>query len=272
MDGPLHGGLHPHGRRGRQLDRRGAVLDPRACVPKSRRRHLQSLRLARHPFRGGDEHPHHLQDFVQRRRGDDRRPKARGRSQRRNDRPSGRRRGRSKNRAGHRRAAQIRRDHRLAARPRNPPSQRAQRGAARSRANRGRHGADLRSDLRRRKAPPAQARPISRSRRARHHQRAGLRGLRRLRHRVELRRRAAAGDRIRAQAPHRPIGVQQGFFLPRGLLPELRHRAWRAHENGAAAEREGRGGAARSARARGSPKSARRPTACWSRDWAARGS
>ena len=29
LDGPRHRGIHPHGRRGRQLDRRGAVLEPR---------------------------------------------------------------------------------------------------------------------------------------------------------------------------------------------------------------------------------------------------
>ena len=94
--------------------------------------------------------------------------------------------------------------------------------------DRGRHGADLRPDLRRREAPPAQARPISRPRQARLHQRARLRRLRRLRRQVQLRLGAAAGDRIRPQAPHRPVELQQGLLLRRRLLPVLRHRRGRA--------------------------------------------
>ena len=62
------------------------------------------------------------------------------------------------------------------------------------------HRADLRPDLRRREAPPEKARHVPRSREARHHQRTGLRGLRRLRREIELRLGAAAGDRVRAQA------------------------------------------------------------------------
>ena len=41
-----------------------------------------------------------------------------------------------------------------------------------------RHGPDLRPDLRRREAPPAQARRIPRSGKTRHYQRVGLRGVR----------------------------------------------------------------------------------------------
>ena len=44
-------GYHPDGRRGRELDRRGAVLQAAACVPESRRRHLQSFRLHGDPRR-----------------------------------------------------------------------------------------------------------------------------------------------------------------------------------------------------------------------------
>ena len=44
--------------------------------------------------------------------------------------------------------------------------------AARAARDAGRHGADLRPDLRRREAPPAQARQVPRSRQARGHQRA----------------------------------------------------------------------------------------------------
>ena len=44
VDGPRHRGLHPHGRRGRELDRRGAVLDAPPRLPEPRRRHLQPFR------------------------------------------------------------------------------------------------------------------------------------------------------------------------------------------------------------------------------------
>ncbi len=94
------------------------------------------------------------------------------------------------------------------------------------------HDSHLRPDLRRREAPPQEARHVSRSRKARHRQRAGLRGLRRLRREVELRLGAAAGDRVGQKAHHRPVELQQGFFLREGLLPVLRHRAWRATEEG----------------------------------------
>ena len=74
MDGPLDARLHADGRRGRQLGRRSAVLQPQPRVPESRRRHLQSFRLHGDPRRDRLEHQHHLQDPVQRRGGDDRRP------------------------------------------------------------------------------------------------------------------------------------------------------------------------------------------------------
>ena len=73
VDGPLDARLHAYGRRGRQLDRRGAVLQPRSRFPESRRRHLQSFRLHGDPRRDRLEHQHHLQDSVQRRRRHDRR-------------------------------------------------------------------------------------------------------------------------------------------------------------------------------------------------------
>ena len=56
---------------------------------------------------------------------------------------------------------------------------------------------------------------------------ASLRRLRRLRARLELHGDRAAGDRVRAQAAHQPIELQQGLLLHRGLLPKLRDRAWR---------------------------------------------
>ena len=119
-------------------------------------------------------------------------------------------------------------DHRLALRHDGPPPRRSRRGAARAFDGAGRLGADLRPDLRLREAAAAQARRVRRSGQARHHQRARLRGLRRLLRAVELRRRAAGRDRVRPQAPDRPVELQQGFLLHQGLLPVLRDGARRA--------------------------------------------
>ena len=55
------------------------------------------------------------------------------------------------------------------------------------------------------------------------HQRSRVRGLRRLRGEVELRVGAAGRDRVRPQAPDRPVELQQGLFLHQGVLPVLRH-------------------------------------------------
>ena len=66
-------------------------------------------------------------------------------------------------------------------------------------------GADLRPDLRRREAPPPQARHVRRPGQARRHQRAGLRRLRRLLVQVELPVGRAARDRVRPQARDRPV-------------------------------------------------------------------
>ena len=110
----------------------------------------------------------------------------------------------------------------------SPPRHgRAAEGAAR---DQGPHGPDLRPDLRRREAPPPQARALSRSAQARLHQRSRLRRLRRLLADLELRLGAAARHRVRPQAPDRPVELQQGLFLRRRFLPELRHRAWRRAE------------------------------------------
>ncbi len=106
------------------------------------------------------------------------------------------------------------------------------RGAEGAGGNPGRHGADLRSDLCGGKAPPPQAAHVSRSGQARHHQRTGLRRLRRLRRQVELRLGAAAGDRVGPQAHHRPVELQQGFFLRQRFLPVIRHGARRHAEEG----------------------------------------
>src|SRR5580693_9693380 len=58
------------------------------------------------------------------------------------------------------------------------------------------------------------------------HQSTSLRRLRRLRARLQLHGDRAAGNGIRAQAAYQPIELQQGFLLRRGILPELRDRAW----------------------------------------------
>ena len=97
-------------------------------------------------------------------------------------------------------------------------------GAAHAARDRRHHGADLRSDLRGGEAAPAQARPDGRPGAARADQRGGVRGLRRLRPRLELRRDRAGRDRVRPQAPDRPVVLQQGLLLPERLLPELRDR------------------------------------------------
>ena len=74
----------------------------------------------------------------------------------------------------------------------------------------------------------AQARQMGRPGHPHFHSFRSLRGLRRLRARLQLHGDRAAGDRIRAQAAHQSIELQQGFLLRRRLLPELRHRSWRA--------------------------------------------
>ena len=100
----------------------------------------------------------------------------------------------------------------------------------------GRFGHRLRADLRRRKAPPPQTRNDGRPGAARPDQSGRLRRLRRLLGAVELHLGRAAGDRVRAQAHHQSIRLQQGLFLPEGLLPVFRHRRWR----GVAPPRAGR--------------------------------
>jgi indolepyruvate ferredoxin oxidoreductase len=78
VDGPRHRGFYPDGRRGGQLDRRGAVLHPRPRLPEPRRRHLQPFRRSGHARRQGRRRQHHLQDPLQRRRRHDRRSAGRG--------------------------------------------------------------------------------------------------------------------------------------------------------------------------------------------------
>ena len=128
----------------------------------------------------------------------------------------------------------------------------------------GPHRAGLRPDLRRREAPPAQARHLPRSGQARVHQRRGVRGLRRLLRQEQLRVGEAARDRARPQAPDRPEQLQQGLLLRERLLPELRVGAWRHAGQGQAPAAEGRAGRSLRLSSRCRPCGrCRRPTASW---------
>ncbi len=91
---PPHPDDLAYGRGGRHLDRAGAVHQRTARVPEPRRRHLHPFRPAGDPRRGGRRRQHHLQDPLQRRGGDDRRPARRGRADGVADRASGLGRGR----------------------------------------------------------------------------------------------------------------------------------------------------------------------------------
>ncbi len=215
------------------MDRPGAVHRNPARLRQSRRRHLYPFGRAGDPRRGRRQGQHHLQAAVQRRRGDDRRPAARRRPDRADaDPPACRRRGRA-DRRRHRRARQIPAQRRFRRRRDGAPSRRSRCGAARVARDPGRHRDCLRPDLRRRKAPPPQARPLPRPGQAGLYQRSGLRGLRRLLEDLELPVGGAGRDRVRPQAGDRSVELQQGLFLRRGLLPELCHRAWRRPQKAA---------------------------------------
>ncbi len=95
------------GARGRDLDRAGAVHQRAARVPESRRRHLHPFRLAGASRGVGRRRQHHLQDPLQRRGRDDRRPARRGRLQRRADRAPGLGRGRQAPRDRLRRSREV---------------------------------------------------------------------------------------------------------------------------------------------------------------------
>ena len=188
--------------------------------------------IARDPRRGGGRRQHHLQDPLQRRRRHDRRPAGRGQP-----RPSTRSRGRSrrKARSASRSSPTTRTNIRRgtvwpAGMTIHHRSELADGAGGAARRSKGLIDPDLRPDLRGGEAAAAEARPLSRSRQARRHQHARLRGLRRLRRQIELRLDAAAGDGVRPQADDRPVELQQGLFLPRRLLPVLRDGARRAAE------------------------------------------
>ena len=73
----------------------------------------------------------------------------------------------------------------------------------------------------RRRSAGAGSAHLPRSRAARRHQRARVRRLRRLRRAVELRVGGAGRDRVRPQAHHRPVLVQQGLLLREGFCPSI---------------------------------------------------
>ena len=221
---------HPHGRRRRAVDRPGRVLEDPARVPEPGRRHLLPLGLPGDPRRRCGQRQHHLQDPVQRRGRDDRRPAGRRHHLGAADRPADGGRRHQAHRAGDRRPVALQRPlgaagDRHAARPQGDG-----RDPARTARLRRRVGHHLRPDLRRRKAPPPQEGRVPRPCQARRHQRSRLRRLRRLRRAVELRVDPAEGNRIRPQAHHRPVVLQQGLLVHQGLLPELRHRRRRHAE------------------------------------------
>ena len=251
--GPQHQDLHPHGRRGRDLGRRQPLHRHAARLPEPGRRHLLPFRLSGDPPRRRGQHQHHLQDPLQRRRRHDRRPAARRQRHAVDDQPAGPCRRRAPHRAGERRAGQVPDRHRMGAGRHLPSPRRARRRAARAARVEGRVGPDLRPDLRRREAPPPQARHLPRPGQARVHQRGGLRGLRRLLGAVELPLGHAGRDRVRPQARHRPVVLQQGLLLPQRLLPELRHRRRRQAAQGQGRQEAGRGHGRTAAAARARP-------------------
>ncbi len=194
VHGPLDGDLHPDGRRGGAVDRPGALHRNPARLRQSRRRHLYPFGRARDPRRRRRQGQHHLQAPVQRRGRDDRRPADGWRPDRAAADPPTRRRGGRPHCRRHRRTRQISARRRFRGRNGGAPPRRSRRRAARTARYSGCDGDRLRPDLRRRKAPPAQARALSRPGQAGRHQRSGLRGLRRL---LDRRRTASRSCRSR---------------------------------------------------------------------------
>ncbi len=158
VDGPQHRHLHPHGRRRGDLGRAGGVHRNPAHLPEPRRRHLFPQRFAGDPAIDRGRRQHHLQDPLQRRGGDDRRPAGGRHPERAADRAPDARRGRAGDRAGQRRHRQVDRSVDLPGwrgLPRPPRTRRRAEDAARGE---GHLHPDLRPDLRHREAPPPQAR------------------------------------------------------------------------------------------------------------------
>ena len=145
---------------------------------------------------------HHLQAALQRHRGDDRRPGPAGSAARARGRRSslllegvraGHRHHRRSGRVRRRRVRPACRDRRRGVGPAAPD-----RGAGGAGHGARRHGADPRPALRRREPPGAQPRQAGQARLPGRHQRAGVRGLRRLRRQEQLPVGAAGRHRVRA--------------------------------------------------------------------------
>ena len=115
IHGPRDRDLHPDGRRGRAVDRPGAVHRDAPRLRQYRRRHLHPFGHPGDPRGGRGQGQHDLQGAVQRRRGDDRRPAARRRSDRAAGDPAARGRRRAADRRRHRRAREISARHRIPA-------------------------------------------------------------------------------------------------------------------------------------------------------------
>ena len=139
------------------------------------------------------------------------------------------RRRREAHRRRHRRARQVS-DRSAPSRRRRRCDHRDELDAAAARAARDprRHRASSTTRPARPEAPPAQARHLSRSRpSACSSTRRCARAAATAACKSQLPVGDSARDRVRPQARHRPVVLQQGLLLREGLLPELRHRAWR---------------------------------------------
>ena len=112
----------------------------------------------------------------------------------------------------------------------------ARRGAAHPARHEGHDGADPRSALRGREAPRPHAAASSPARLPGRHQRAHLRGLRRLRRQVELPVGAAGRHALRAQDDDPPDELQLRLLVPARRLPVVRHRHRRRRRRQAQAE------------------------------------
>ena len=229
VDGSPDRDLHPYGRGRRAVDRDQPVHRRKAPLRQSGRRHLLPFGPPCDPpvSRGGCEH--HLQDPLQRCRGDDRRAAGRRDSDPAADHPPDVSRTRGAHRADVRPARHLYRCRTRTGHPDLPP-RRDRRGDAGTARGAGRDRHRLRAHLRGREAAAAQAGHDGRPGHAPLDQPGGLRRLRRLLREVELRRGRAGRDRDGPQAAHQPVDVQQGLFVPQGLLPLLRDSARRQTE------------------------------------------
>ena len=192
-----------------------AVHERQAHLRQPRRRHLLPQRPAGDPPEHRRRRQHHLQDPLQRRGRDDRRPA--GRRAARGplgaaDHEEPARRGRGEARHRHRRAREVRRRHARA--PASPcttatSSTASSASSASSRAPPSIiYDQTCATEKRRRRKRGT----LVDAGQARRHQRAGLRRLRRLQRAEQLPDGRAGRDRVRPQAPHQPEHLQQGLL------------------------------------------------------------